>query len=264
MTRRTRIGILIIVSLGVSVAVFLHAPIPQRQGYHHFADQRALLGIPRCLDVLSNAAFLLVGLLGLRFVFRGGTPGAVNAFICRSERWSYAVFFLGVTLTAFGSAYYHLAPDNSRLLWDRLPMTIAFMTFLAAMIAERISVSAGLRMLIPLLALGLASAVYWEWSELHGAGDLRLYGLVQFYPIVAIAILFALFPARYTGGAKLLAVAGLYALAKVFEHFDTQILAATGVVSGHTLKHLSAGLAVYLILDMLTKRRPTDGSPMRP
>ncbi len=242
----------------------MHSRIPQSQAYHHFADRRALLGLPNCFDVLSNAVFLVVGLVGLRFLFRSGASGAANAFTCRSERWPYVVFFLGVTLTAFGSAYYHLAPDNWRLLWDRLPMAVGFMAFLAAMIAERISVKAGLRLLTPLVGIGLASVVYWEWSEQRGAGDLRLYGLVQFYPLVAIILLFALFPPRYTGGAKLLAVAGLYGLAKVFEWLDAQVFAVTRVLSGHTLKHLCAGLAVYFILDMLEKRRATADSASAP
>ena len=162
-------GILVVTSFGIIVGVFLHSPIPQDQAYHHFADRRALLGIPNCLDVLSNVAFLIVGLLGLVFLFCSDATGPGKPFLSRSERWPYAVFFLGVTLTAFGSAYYHLAPQNSRLVWDRLPMTIGFTAFLAAMIAERISVKAGLRMLFPLIAIGLASVVYWEWSELRGA-----------------------------------------------------------------------------------------------
>jgi len=263
MTRRTRIRILAIVSLGTIAAVFLHSPIPQSQGYHHFADRRALLGVPNCFDVLSNGIFLVIGVLGLRFLFRGGGAGAANSFTSRSERWPYVVFFIGVTLTSFGSAYYHLAPDNSRLVWDRLPMAIGFMAFLGAMIAERVSVKAGLGMLIPLVAVGLASVVYWGWSEHRGVGDLRLYLLVQFYSIVAIILLCVLFPPRYTGGTKLLGVVGLYGLAKVFELFDARVFAATGAVSGHTLKHLSAGLGVHFILDMLERRRPVADSAAR-
>ncbi len=250
-----RIGILAVVSLGVIAGVFLHSPVPQSQDYHHFADRRTLLGVRNCFNVLSNAIFLVVGLLGLRFLFRRNSFGEGDAFISRSERWPYVLFFLGVTLTAFGSAYYHLAPQNSRLVWDRLPMTIGFMAFLSAMIAERISIKAGLRMLIPLTAIGLASVFYWEWGELHGAGDLRPYGLVQFYPIVAIFLMFVLFPPRYTGSAKLLGALSLYALAKAFELFDAQFFDAIRAVSGHTLKHLSAGLATYVILWMLQERR---------
>jgi hypothetical protein len=129
MTRRTRIRILAIVSLGTIAAVFLHSPIPQSLDYHRFADRRTLLGIPNCFNVLSNVIFLVVGVLGLRFLFRGDGASAANSFTYRSERWPYVVFFLGVTLTAFGSAYYHLAPENSRLVWDRLPMAIGFTRF---------------------------------------------------------------------------------------------------------------------------------------
>ncbi|PYU18912.1 MAG: hypothetical protein DMG30_26090 [Acidobacteria bacterium] len=116
---------------------------------------------------------------------------------------AYAVFFLGVALTSIGSAYYHWAPDNGRLVWDRLPMSIAFMSLLAAIITERITVNAGLRSLLPLMALGIASVLYWHLTELKGQGDLRLYGLVQFYPVMAIPLLLTLFPARYTRSADL-------------------------------------------------------------
>jgi hypothetical protein len=242
------------VSVGAAASIFLYPPIPQNQAYHDFADHRTFVGIPNAFDVLSNVVFLIVGALGLWFVLRPHRESGV--FISARERWPYAVFFLGVTLTAFGSAYYHLAPDNSRLVWDRLPMTVGFMAFLAAMIAERIDVTAGLRTLIPLIVLGAASVLYWHWTELRGAADLRPYILVQLFPFIALLLLVALFPPRYAGVASLFAAVGLYGLAKIFELFDKPIFAVTRKVSGHTLKHLSAGIGTYVILRMLKKRSP--------
>ncbi len=72
---------------------------------------------------------------------------------------------------------YHLAPDNNRLVWDRLPMTVAFMGFFASMIGERISVQAGTWLLWPLVWLGFASVLNWHAGERRNAGDLRLYGM---------------------------------------------------------------------------------------
>lgn len=96
----------------------------------------------------------------------------------------------------------------------------------------------------------------WQWTELRGAGDLRPYILVQLYPFVALLFLMALFPPRYSGSVYLVVAIGLYGLAKVFEQFDRQVFAATRDVSGHTMKHLTAGVGTYLILEMLKRRRP--------
>ena len=111
--------------LSIVAAVLLPAR-PQPVAYHNFADHRAMFGIANFLDVASNIGFLLTAIAGLAAVLRPCTR-----FEFSSERWPYALFFLGMLLTAVGSAYYHLAPDNERLFWDRLPMTIAFMALIA-------------------------------------------------------------------------------------------------------------------------------------
>jgi hypothetical protein len=254
MTRRGSAWLIVAVTATTVAVVFLLPRIPQSSEYHHFADHRSLLGIPSCLNVISNLPFLWVGALSLLFLWRDGAREAPRHFIQLQERQPYAVFFLGVALTAFGSAYYHLAPTNARLFWDRLPMTLGFMSFLAAMIAERASVSVGLRMLWPLVVVGAASVVYWELGEQRGAGDLRPYAIVQFYPVLAIALLALLYPARYTRTADLLLAVGFYALAKICEMLDAPIFTLGSIVSGHTLKHLAASLACYWILRMLKLR----------
>ena len=112
------------------------------------------------------------------------------------------VFFGGLLLTGFGSAYYHWEPGNARLAWDRLPLAITLMGLLAATIAERIGVKSGLWLLGPLVALAAGSVIYWHWTEQRGAGDLRLYALVQFYPLVAIPLMLWWLAPRYTRGAR--------------------------------------------------------------
>ena len=249
--QRTRLLAILGLTLVVIVVILMWPPVPQDRSYHNFADQRMLLGIPNFFDVISNAAFVLVGMLGLLFLYR---QSASNAFPEKAELWPYAVLFLGLALTGMGSAYYHLAPANARLTWDRLPLTLVIMPFFAATIAERVSAKAGLWLLFPLVAVGLGSVIYWHWSEAQGAGDLRLYILVQYYPMLAIPLIVLLFPSRYTRGPDVLVVLGLYAVAKAFEVFDAVIFAQGGFVSGHTLKHLVAGVATYWILRMLRKR----------
>ena len=259
MSRRIRLGMIVVVFVVAVVGTMSLPPIPQSQDYHNFADRRALLGIPNFLNVISNAAFLLVGALGLVLLSRQRRSKPVGAFLERGEPWPYAVLFLGIALTGIGSGYYHLAPNNARLVWDRLPMTIAFTAILSALIAERISLKAGLFALLPLVAAGIGTVVYWQVTELAGRGDLRPYVIVQFYPMLAIPLIVLLFPPRYTRSADLLGAAALYALAKAFETFDAQIFAVGQVVSGHTLKHLAAALATYLIVRMLRRRQPIPG-----
>ncbi len=250
-----RVWLLLLAVMATAVLVILHAPIPQDEAYHNFADQRTLLGIPKCLDVISNVLFLIVGILGMRFVLSAGPGGP--AFIDARERWPYFVFFLAVALTAFGSAWYHLKPNDATLVWDRIPMAIGFMTLIAAVAAERISVKVGVSLVAPLAALGVASVVYWSVTQSRGHGDLRAYALMQFGSLLVLILLLVLFPPRYTRGADFMISLGIYGLAKVFEAADRPIYSSLGgIVSGHTLKHVAAAISTCWILRMLRLRSP--------
>jgi hypothetical protein len=238
----------------VAIAALLFPRTPQPLAYHQFADRRSWLGIPNFGDVTSNILFLAAGLWGLVFLFRQSNQ---ERFIDARERWPYFLVFLGLLLTACGSAYYHLAPDNARLVWDRLPMMVVFMPLVAALIAERVSVSIGLWLLPVLTAVGIGSVLQWHFSEQQGAGDLRFYAAVQLYALLAL-LAALLLPPRYTQGSGLLVVAGLYVVAKVSETADHQIFSVGHLLSGHTLKHLAAGAAGFSILGMLQRRQPVE------
>ena len=248
MTARTWI-ILTFTALSVAAAFLLPA-MPQPIAYHDFADQRDLYGVANFLDVLSNAGFLVAGVAGLAVVLKPGTP-----FEHSGERWPYVIFFAGLILTALGSGYYHLLPNNERLFWDRLPMTITFMALIAAQIVDRISLKAGLVLLPPLLLTGMASAVYWLVTERAGAGNVVPYGILQAYSVVILLAMAWLYPSRYTRGNDIYWVFLAYALAKVFETFDREFLAVGQVVSGHTLKHVAAAIAGLVVARMLVLRR---------
>jgi hypothetical protein len=245
---RWRLWILIGAIVVAIAALFLIPAIPQSEAYHDFADKRVLLGIPNCLNVLSNVFFLFVGACGLRTVFRHAQ------FLDQRERWPWAIFFVGVTLTAFGSSWYHLNPNDATLVWDRIPMTIGFMSLVAAILAERISVPAGLWLLVPMIALGVGSVLYWEATEQQGRGDLRPYAFAQFGSLLILLLLLFLFPARYTRTWDLGVSLSFYALAKLLEVADRPISTALKFVSGHTLKHLSAAVSAYWIVRMLRLR----------
>ena len=254
-SRRASLWLLMILTVTVVVACCMLPRIPQPQSYHQFADQRSFLGIPNFGDVTSNLPFAVIGAWGIAFVLQSHRRRDHRTFVDEREQWPYLFAFVGLLLTAFGSSYYHLAPDNARLVWDRLPMTITFMSMVSAVIAERISVRLGIWLLPVLLVIGPASVYQWYWSETRGAGDLRFYAAVQAYS--ALVILMApLFPQRYTRTGDFGLVVGFYALAKGLELLDKPIFGAVRVVSGHTLKHLAAAAAGYCILRMLQKRKP--------
>ena len=247
MTMQTRL--IVMFTMICIVAALLLPAMPQSLEYHHFADQRNLLGIANFLDVVSNLGFLIVGVAGLVIVF-----GGYAQFEFNSERWPYAVFFLGALLTALGSGYYHLAPDNETLFWDRLPMTIAFMGLVASQIVDRINIRAGLALLVPMLLVGAASVIYWRVTEQAGVGNVMPYGILQGYSVVIILLLARLNPSRYTRGSDLYWVFGWYVLSKFLETFDVEVLHLGSVVSGHTLKHLAAALAGFTVCSMLLRR----------
>jgi xanthosine utilization system XapX-like protein len=248
-SRSWRIGLFTGIALAGTAVFLLLPPLQQDESYHHFIDDRTMWGIPNCLNVLSNAPFALVGLMGLWFVGKRRAPHAAGGFLSAGERLSHAVFFLGAFLTCFGSAYYHWAPDDATLVWDRLPMTLAFMGLLAAVIGERIDARAGARLLWPLVIAGAATVWWWRRS-----GNLWPYAGAQFFSIVLIGLVLLLFAPRYTRSVDLLWVTGFYILAKAAEMLDRPVFLGTGFVSGHTLKHLIAALAVYWVLRMLQKR----------
>ncbi|MDH4232833.1 MAG: alkaline phytoceramidase, partial [Nitrospirota bacterium] len=158
--------------------------------------------------------------------------------------------------TGLCSVYYHLSPDNTRLFWDRLPMAIAFMAFFSSVIAERINLKAGIMSLFPLVLMGMASVIYWWFTEINGRGDLRPYILVQYYPMLAIPVIMLLFPPLYSRSRNLIGVFIFYGLAKIFELLDAEIFSLGQIVSGHSLKHLASAAAAFCIIQMIRLRSP--------
>jgi len=250
--------VLLVAALAVAAVavVVMLPPFAQPLSYHDFADRRTLLGIPNTLDVVSNAGFAAAGVLGLLFLARRRETGPGSPFLERWEWGAFTVLYAAVGLTAVGSVYYHLNPNNGTLLLDRLPMAVVFMSVLSLIIGERISMRAGRRLFLPLLAAGVASVVYWRYTEAIGKGDVRFYGLVQYLPVLLIPLILLLFPARYTRSADLVVALSWYVVAKVFEVFDARVFEATKLVSGHTLKHVAAALAALWLLRMVSLRRP--------
>jgi hypothetical protein len=219
-------------------------PLTQDPSYHAFADAGTLHGVPNFWNVISNLPFLLVALYGF------SNLRSRTAFVEPWERVAHALLLAGTAAVAVGSAYYHLHPDNAHLFWDRLPMTVVFMSLVAATIGERVSMNAGRLLLLPMILLGLATVVYWRHS-----GDLRPYCVVQFGAMLAMPLLLARFPSRYSAGGYLWGTVVLYALAKLAEILDRQI-AAPLAMGGHPLKHVIAAGAGLFYLIAVARRRP--------
>lgn len=235
----------------MAIIGFLVGPIPQTADYNHFADQRNWMGISNAANVLSNIPIALAGLWGLRLLF---TSKKVH-FKDDRERWPWLGVSIGLFLTALGSSYYHLEPDNFRLMWDRLPLSIIFTSYVAALISERINVYLGLFLWPALLIMGFISVLLWYISELQHASDLRLYLSLQTFALLATLIML-LTPSPYDRRWDIGIVIALFGLARLFEIYDFRIYQfSQGFISGHTLKHVTAGVAGIWLIRMLTKRK---------
>ena len=233
----------------VAVAAALMLPIiPQDPSYHNFTDDRVFLGIPNALNVLSNIPLIVLGFYGIALCRKKSDPDPVPE-LSRLK----ILFFTTIMLTGAGSSIYHWRPDNLSIIWDRLPLSVMFMAIYLVFLADRISPRIAARLVWPTLIAGPASVLYWYWSELQGSGDLRFYGIVQLLPLLLIPATIILRPKGTIQNSPLWKAFAWYALAKIFEFLDERIFEWTGLVSGHTLKHLFAGVAVYCLLEICKK-----------
>jgi predicted membrane channel-forming protein YqfA (hemolysin III family) len=241
-SRDWRVRLLVVVALASVVGASLVPPLRQDLGYHAFADRRTVFGIPYGVNVLSNVGFLLAGAWSLARVTRAALPAW--------ERMAGLVFALGLLLTGLGSAWYHVAPGNDTLVWDRLPLSALFPTVLAVAIGDRVSAGAGRVLLVPLVIGAIGSVIWWQQTD-----DLRPYVIAQFLPMLLIPLMLALLSGQRPVGPLVAGVA-VYALGKLVELGDHAIFAVGGIVSGHTLKHLLAAAAAALIVRWLAPAAP--------
>ena len=108
-------------------------------------------------------------------------------------------------------------------------------------------VGIGQSLLVPLLVLGVFSVWYWRWS-----GDLRLYALIAILPLAIIAGLLLCCEPKHGGKTKHAFALVSYGVAKACEKLDYEIYSwSDRRVSGHTLKHVFAGMATMAIAALL-------------
>lgn len=236
------ISLLLLTIAGLGIA----APIPQNPAYHDYSDQRVIFGIPYFWNVVSNLPMLFIGAYGLRQCARHWSRRPTGV-----TRWIPLLLSVGIFITCFGSAYYHWTPDNDTLLWDRLPMTLMFMSLFALLLHDYLGRQAGTVTFWLAVPLGMASVLYWHFTEAAGRGDLRPYALVQFFPMAVAPVLMLVYPGKVPYVRYILLMLGWYAAAKVCEHFDKEIYAALGFWSGHTLKHLIGAVGLVYAMKIL-------------
>lgn len=239
-----------VVVLLCAVSLLMYGAIPQYDAYHVFADSKAYFGIPNAMDVLSNITFGLTGLMGLIGLSLGWILGQRQGVQVVADRWqprdiAYLAFVVSIFATSFGSGFYHWAPDDARLFWDRLPIACACASLLAAVRIEVMNIRrfslAAVNVLV-LLLLALISVIWWK-----NTGDLRLYLALQLLAILLIPLWQMIYPTMHQTRWVFAIAIGMYVMAKVAEVLDVAILSHTGFMSGHTIKHLLASAAAALI-----------------
>ena len=249
-----------LLTLTIAIALLLHGPVPQWPDYHEFADGRAFAGIPRAADVLSNLGFALVGIWGFVALARRGRRQSLG------NAWpGYTLFFVALVLTALGSGFYHLQPDNARLVWDRIPIALACAGLLSGVRADTHEKGDPRLLTLVLAVAAIASVLWWYVTETFGHGDLRPYLFLQLSPMLLVPLWQALARAprndRLAFGAAIL----LYIVARAAELNDVAVFGALGWISGHTIKHLLATCAAAVIVAHLVARdtRP-EATPAAP
>jgi CDP-diacylglycerol---glycerol-3-phosphate 3-phosphatidyltransferase len=241
-----------VIVLGAVVALAIHGPIPQFAHYHDFADRRAWSEIPNALDVLSNFGFALVGAYGIWRLWPRRNDPAI-----RAGSAGYGILLVSLVLTAMGSTFYHLDPDNGRLIWDRLPIALVCAGLLAGVRAQVVNAT-GERMAIALAMGAIASVLWWSLSGVEGTGDLRPYLLLQAAPLVLIPVWHAIYKAPRADRIAFATAIAFYLAAKACELFDHELFAVLHWVSGHSLKHLLASAAAAVIVVRLTHQTGSE------
>lgn len=227
--------------IAVLVVIFIQ-PIHQNQTYHNFADKTTLFCIPNFWNVISNLPFIVIGAMGLR-----KTSKYFQDYPLKN---SFFFFFVGIFFTGFGSAWYHYNPNDATLVWDRLPMTISFMSFLSIIIGEFIDSNLGKKGLPWFLSIGIFSVIYWVIFY-----DLRFYLLIQFLPILLIIIILIFSKSNLAFKKYFLLILLAYVVAKFLESFDVPIYKKSNeLLSGHTLKHFAAAVASLVFYSFIGKK----------
>lgn len=221
-------------------------PIQDASSYFKFADQRCILGIYNFSDVISNLAFTLVGFFGFYWIKKNENLSSEFAFLGNSLATS-------MLLVSIGSAFFHYIPSVESLFWDRVPMVLGFISLIGLLVADRVNRKLGVKTFCILFILSVVTLALWRLNYL----DLRPYLIIQFGSLLFVVLIIMLKARGSISNKAIWVTFAFYILAKLFESADRFIWNLTGFISGHTLKHLFAAAAMFLLLK--TFRRKTSG-----
>lgn len=207
----------------------LFTKIPLPKGYHNFSDKRKFLGIPNAMNVLSNIAILIPALYLLK------KQGNINYENLLSEK---NLLIIHIVLLAIASGYYHCSPSDNTIFWDILMITTLSIIVLNIINDHKYGKF--------LYLLGILSVIYWKYS-----GDIRIYLII----LIGVPIYFFL---KYYNNENSNIKRNLYItlfftiLYRLVEFYDHQIYKIMdNKISGHTLKHIFAGLSIWYIVRLL-------------
>ncbi len=234
--RTRRLTFLLILFAAAAGLLWPHLPARDGSWFVAYADQRGLWGIPNFLDVVSNLAFVWIGLWGIKRIREAGN-------VPNEHRWLGYALAGSAFLTAFGSGLYHWSPSEALLFWDRLPMVALFSALIGLFIADRVNARFGLLSGALIGAVSFINLVGWHL----GAGTLKSYVLLQYGGALLLAVLAWQFPRGLISNQRFVGMLLLYALAKFFEMTDGAVFELTHFVSGHTLKHFVAAAALACV-----------------
>ena len=200
--------------------------IPLPSSYHNLADTRKLFNMKHGYNIISNLAVFAPA----AYLLQKHTHTTQNK-----------IFAFHISLIALTSTYYHLKPTNDRILWDMLSIATTHAVLLSYFVEEKVAIT--------IYVLSVMSVIYWFLYN-----DLRLY-IILLLGIPLYIILQIYNDERVKQYIIPLIVSSLFT--RYVEYNDSTVFNYTNkTISGHTLKHIGAGISLYLtiiILDRLGK-----------
>lgn len=233
-----------LVTVTPAIGVAWMSPVVKGPGFHRYADGRDLLGIPHAGDVLSNLIFVIVGVAGLVAARR----------VTAAPRALVMLFFASIVGIGLGSGAYHAAPGDATLALDWLPIVVSLAFLVALVVGDRVDrrLGAAAAVVLPLLAAG--SVLWWWLGGGTGGGDMRWYAALQLSLVALVPVIVLLYPQGALDRTSLLLGVACFVAARALHSSDARILDLTGV-SGHTMKHLVAGVAAWFVLRAVHRAR---------
>jgi hypothetical protein len=227
------------------IMALFYGPISQPQEYHDFADDREILGVPNALDVMSNLAIIYPGVVGLAFIHESRNRSQVS----EDEISIQITLFSGMILTFAGSVWFHLDPTDSTMLWDRLGMSVVIGSCISLLIHDMWDRNLAAKIHLPIIIASIVSVLWWPVFD-----DLRVYFIVKHHPFILFPIFLLCGRRIYDKVSGYYWALSMFLLATIFEFADQQIFEITGIISGHTLKHIAAGIGLWFLMVMIRDR----------